>query len=546
MIIPVKFNKRMIFGTVMLVFAQLTMADLYYFYVQLSDKNNSPYSLQLPGEFLSARAISRRALTNIPVDSSDFPVNPAYVQELLIPGISLHSTSRWLNGVTVITVDSALMSQVRALPFVSWVQYTGKKPSVQPAPRKKSKFESTELNYGTADTQITQLNGNVLHESGYTGEGVLIGVLDAGFLNIHTNPAFDSLRLQNRLVGVKNIVDPGVDVNTQHQHGTLVLSVMAGNLPEVYLGTAPHASYLLIQTEYDPTEYLCEVDFWVAGIEYADSAGVDVVNSSLGYTQFDDATMNYRYADMNGKVSRASRAAAMAAQKGILVCNSLGNSGSSPWKYLGAPADADGILAVGAVTSSGLVSSFSSFGPASDGRVKPDVTARGSITALVSTSGSAVFGNGTSFSSPIVAGLAACFLQFAREQSGFNPTTAAIRDLIIASSSRYLTPDDRFGYGLPDFEKAMQLLQTSNIKPINAKSSGIIFSTSAGVLNIRNDESISLNEIANVLIYNISGLKIAEVSLNTAETLNIHMNSGVYLYQIRSALDINSGKLIIP
>jgi serine protease AprX len=371
-------------------------------------------------------------------------------------------------------------------------------------------------------------------------------VLDAGYLNVLTNPAFDSLRLQNRLVGMRNIVDPAVDANTQHSHGSLVLSVMAANLPEVFLGTAPHASYLLIQTEHDPTEYLCEVDFWVAGIEYADSAGVDVVNSSLGYTEFDDATMNYRYTDMNGKVSRASRAAAMAAQKGILVCNSQGNSGAVSWKYLGAPADADGILAVGSVTSTGLISSFSSFGPAADGRVKPDVTARGSTTALVSTTGSAVFGNGTSFSSPVVAGLAACFVQFARSQSGFTPATAAIRDLIVASGSRYLTPDDRFGYGLPDFEKAMQLLQTSNIKPTLAKSGGVYFSTSPGLLNIRTDESVNVNEIANVLIYSVSGVKIAEIGINVTETYNISINSGVYLYQIRSASGITSGKLIIP
>jgi subtilisin family serine protease len=256
--------------------------------------------------------------------------------------------------------------------------------------------------------------------------------------------------------------------------------------------------------------------------------------------------MNYRYADMNGQVSRASRAATMAAQKGILVCNSQGNSGTTLWKYLGAPADADGILAVGAVTSSGLVSSFSSSGPASDGRIKPDVTARGTTTALVSTAGAATFGNGTSFSSPVVAGLAACFLQFARNQSGFSPTTAAVRDLIIASSSRYLTPDDRFGYGLPDFEKAMQLMQTSDIKQIFTKPEGISFGTSPGMLNISPDESVTGDGVANILIFNVSGVKIADLRISTTETRNISMDRGVYVYQIRSASGVVSGKLIIP
>lgn len=529
---------------VWLLSTQHLHAESFFFYIQFTDKNNTPYSLHRPHEFLSERSINRRSAANIKVDSTDLPVNQAYIEQVLIPGVTLHLRTRWMNGVTVITSDSALLGKIRQLPFVSFAQYTGKTSQFMPQPSARVKLNTEILSYGLGHDQIKQLNGHVLHQEGFTGAGILIGVLDAGFLNTNTSPAFDSLRIQNRLVGAKNFVDRNTDTYTQHQHGTLVLSTMAANMPGLYIGTAPHASYLLIQTEYAPTEYLSEVDFWVAGIEYADSVGVDVVNSSLGYTQFDDESMNYTYADMNGTVSRASRAAAMAARKGILVCNSAGNSGHTMWKYIGAPADADGILAVGAVSSTGTASLFTSFGPSSDGRVKPDVSARGTSTALVSVTGSLTSSSGTSFSSPLIAGLAACLLQYAYNELSIFPGIAAIREAVIASSCHFLYPDERLGYGIPDFGRAMQILRTITQNTTANATEGLSFKTGDNHLIVSANAKNILQQ--HLKIFCVSGRLIFNLEFLPNENRNIHLNPGIYIYQYSDGIEIKSGKFIIP
>lgn len=442
-------------------FTNLLFAESYYFFVQFTDKNNSPYTLDYPSAYLSTKAIERRNFQQIAIDSTDLPVNSSYISVVASQGVTVHSASKWINGVTVITADSFMMSTIRALPFVSKVQYTGKMLSLYAAPRLKSKNNTKDLNYGVAAAQINQLKGNVLHDLGFTGKGIQIGVLDAGFFNVDTNPAFDSLRIQHRLKGAISIIDPTIDVFREDTHGAHALSVMAGNSPNNFLGVAPHASYWLIQTEYVPSEYLFETDFWVRGIEFADSVGVDLINSSLGYSEFDDASMDFSYADMNGKVSRASIAAEMAAQKGILVCSSAGNEGAKPWKYISSPADADDILTVGAVTATGAASYFSSFGPSSDNRVKPEVCAQGTGTALVSTDGAMMNGNGTSFSSPVIAGLAACYTQYARSKSLYD--VKGVREIIIKSASLYSSPEVQLGYGIPDFQIAIYSTQSSGI-----------------------------------------------------------------------------------
>ena len=291
----------------------------YYFYVQFANKNNSPYSLSNLSEFLSARAISRRTTFSVTCDSTDLPVNPSYIQQVENLGVHVHSKSKWMNGATVLLTDSSKMSLVRALPFVKRVQYTGKIDVDSPVSPRRSKNETTTSEYGSATTQINQLNGKYLHNLGFRGKDIVIGVIDAGFTNVNVNSAFDSLRIQGRLLGTKDIINPNSNIYAEDTHGAMVLSTMTGNLAGQFLGTAPDASYWLIRTEYGPTEYLVETDFWCSGIEFADSVGVDVVNSSLGYSTFDDTKMNFSYADMNGKVSRASIAANLASKKGIIV-----------------------------------------------------------------------------------------------------------------------------------------------------------------------------------------------------------------------------------
>ena len=252
--------------------ATLSAQTNYYFYVQFANKNNSPYSLSKPSAFLSERAIVRRTAFSIACDSTDLPVNPAYLQQIENLGIHVHCRSKWMNGATVILPDSAKMSQVRALPFVRFVEYTGKLVGAVLAPKQKAKAQ-TNLDYGIAATQINLFNGKYLHDQGFRGKGIQIGVIDAGFMNANTNPCFDSLRLQGRLLGTKDIINPNSNIYAEDSHGASVLSTMTGNLNGQYLGTAPEASYWLIRTEYAPTEYKVETDFWCSGIEFCRQRG---------------------------------------------------------------------------------------------------------------------------------------------------------------------------------------------------------------------------------------------------------------------------------
>lgn len=522
----------------------LSAETSYFFYAQLTNKNNSPYTFSSPSAYLSERAIARRALFGIECDSTDLPVNPSYISQIKSLGVTIHCHSKWMNGVTVIVSDSGLMKQVRALPFVKWVQYTGKR-DVALAVLAKMKAETTTLNYGSAATQVNQINGSYFHNAGYTGKGVIIGVLDAGFTNVNTNYAFDSLRLQGRLLGTKDIAEPNSNIYSLDNHGAEVLSIMTGNLPGKYLGTAPNASFWLIRTEYAPTEYLVETDFWTSGIEFADSVGVDVVNSSLVYTEFDDPSMDFTYNDMNGKVSRASRAATLASKKGIIVCNSVGNYGSSSWQYLGSPADADGIITVGAVTSTGSPSDFSSFGPSSDGRVKPEICALGTSTDIVNINGVPSTSNGTSYSSPVIAGTVACLIQALKEtNSHFD--IESIRTLLIQSSSAYNNPTDQLGYGIPDFDKVLKYLNFYNSKKAEAASFELYYDSHDKTIHIVMYDNSEITEKI-VRIYSITGCKMLEKTITgTITILPINkLPAGIYMVCISQNGKMESKKIIV-
>jgi len=519
-----------LFFAVLLSLVNVEAVVKYYFYVQLANKNNTLYSLSTPSEYLSARAIARRASFNIAIDSTDLPVNQSYVSQIANLGITVHCRSKWMNGITVLVVDSTKMSQVRSLPFVKWAKYTGKINVAQPAKPRKSKYESQVYNYGSSATQLNQVNASYLHNLGYTGKNIQVAVLDAGFTNVNINPGFDSLRLQGRLLGTKDFSEPTQNIYNSDSHGANVLSIMTGNYPNQYLGAAPHASYWLIRTEYAPTEYVSETDFWVAGIEFADSVGADVANSSLGYTTFDDPSMNYTYANMNGTYSRASRAATMAAQKGIIVCNSAGNEGDDPWHFIGVPADADGIVSVGAATSTGEPSVFTSYGPSADNRQKPDLTAMGTSTAYINTSGALSAGNGTSYSSPIIAGMFACFLQYAK--ANFN--SFSIQTLIQSakqSANLYTAPTYRLGYGIPNFQTACAYLpanlqvekQTENeLKLFQNKGSNML------IVNYISKEPTTLS------LYTLSGMMVYKSTITNHQTSisTASFASGIYLIRV--------------
>jgi hypothetical protein len=339
-------------------------------------------------------------------------------------------------------------------------------------PRRKSYLDYATVSdlrtgiYGEAQTQIKIMNGIKLHDMGFKGEGMVIAILDAGFSNVNTMPQFDSLFKNNQILGTRDLVEFDGDVYKDDSHGMNVLSCMGANIPGVIVGTAPKASYWLIRTEDGATEFPVEEANWVIGAEYADSVGADVLNSSLGYTGF-EGDFKRKYSILDGKTSIATLGADIAASKGIIICTSAGNSGESKeWKYIGAPADANNVLSVGGVNKSKDRSTFSSYGPTADGRIKPTVSAV-ATNSIVAEGDGAGTSNGTSFASPILCGMVACLWQA-------NPTKtyAEVMDAIIKSGSHYTKPDNSFGYGVPDFHYANLLL--GNVSTFNTEQDQLI------------------------------------------------------------------------
>lgn len=430
------------------------------FRIQFTDKNNSSFSLFQPEDYLSAKAILRRTKASIPIQLNDIPINQNYIDSILkFPNVVLKAKSKWFNTIAIET-DSSTLAQINAVSFVqnsfllknlSAINFQEKFEEISP---KKYFTISSDNYYGQALPQIEMLNGHLLHQAGFTGEGMTIAVLDAGFPEMNNMIAFSKLYNSGKILGVHNFVDDNNDIYTDaHFHGSVVMSCMGAELPYQHVGTAPNANYYLFITEDVNSEHLLEEDNWVEAAEFADSAGVDLINSSLGYTTFDDPLLNHSYADMNGNTTFISRGADVAASKGILVVNSIGNSGTSSWFYLGAPSDADSVLAIGAVDVNKIYAQFSSKGPSSDGDIKPNIVAQGYQSALVWPGGGLTLGSGTSFSSPIICGMASCLWQ-----AHPNKTNMEIFNAIQQSASQYLQADSIIGNGIPNFWRAHEIL----------------------------------------------------------------------------------------
>ncbi len=424
---------------------------IFKFMVGFTDKAGTPYSIDNPAAFLSERAIERRLRYSIAISESDLPVNPAYVDSLKMPWINVIYTSRWLNSAVISATDSAISNRVKQFPFVKSVKYLGTGIIPEQGKHKAftDKYGTTILDYGLAATQIKIHHGDDLHAEGYLGQDMVIAILDAGFSNVDTLRAFDSLRLNGQILGTRDFVKPGNNVYNEHTHGMSVLSIMGGNLPGELIGTAPEASYWLLRSEDPASEQRIEEINWIAAAEFADSIGADIINSSLGYSLFDDTLQNYSYEDMDGNSTIVTRGADMAASRGILVVVSAGNSGNNAWLHITAPADGDSVLAVGAIDKSGVYATFSSKGPSFDGRPKPDVVAVGLGTIIQRVDGAVVQGAGTSFSAPVMAGLAACLWQKFRSLSNYEIIKA-----LQQSSSLNPYPDNFIGYGIPNIPVA--------------------------------------------------------------------------------------------
>ena len=442
----------------------------YIWRYTLKDKQGSPYSLDHPGRWLSHKSIERRRRQGLQLDSTDLPVSDQYLKtiEKTATGLArqdkksqkewtMIGTSRWQNTVIIRSNDTTLLRQLATLDFVKASRQVWVSPdSIErglPKVKVHDKWNPWDSirgeHYGNGRDQIEMLNGHRLHSIGHKGWGMTIAVLDGGFQNCDQIPAIQ----RANILGTVDFVYPKSPYYYREtDHGTKVLSAMAANEPQILVGTAPEARYWLLRCEDQQTEQPVEEDYWTMAAEFADSAGVDIISSSLGYNEYDHHLGDYRLRDLDGQTALISRTASMLAGKGIILINSAGNLGIGPWKKITFPADANDILTVGAVNYDRRIAPFCGVGPTQDGRVKPDVMALGSPASLISGRGTVIRDMGTSFSTPIVAGLVACLWQALP-----NKTALEIINLVRQTSSQYQEPDNIYGYGIPNFWRAYMI-----------------------------------------------------------------------------------------
>lgn len=444
-------------------------AQFTRYVVKLKNKGGNPFSLSTPAAYLSQRAIDRRTRYGIAIDSTDLPVTPSYVTQIKnIPNVTLLNISKWHNSVTIQTTDPNAITAINGLSFVQSAapiatrtqNSTIGKLIIADQPyipsQRSTDITADFFNYGAGSlAEINLHKGQFLHNIGLRGQGMVIAILDGGFFNYTTLDAMDSIILNNQVLDTWDFYSNNTTVSDDHPHGMQCLSIIAANIPGQFIGKAPKANFMLYRTEDANTEYPIEEFNMVCGMERADSAGADVISASLGYSEFDDASFDHTYAQMNGNTTIAAIGADLAAKKGILFVNAAGNEGGAAWHYIITPADGDSVLAVGAVNTSGSVGSFSSYGPSSDGQVKPDVASVGVNTIVQSTNNTVATGSGTSFACPNMAGLASILWQGFPEVNNMR-IVRALRE----AGSIATTPNDRIGYGIPDLKAAFGKLLT--------------------------------------------------------------------------------------
>ncbi len=524
--------------SVFIVFYSVNANAQKYYWVEFSDKNNSMYSLSSPGKYLSDRAIKRRTKQNIAIDSLDLPVNREYIQAVIETGAKHLHSSKWLNGITVKAENDSFEIDVFKLPFVKNVQLT-KTLVTKSGSDKFSETSETETEpidvsmYGASVYQTSTLNGQFLHNQNYKGLGMHIAVLDGGFYKANEYFALDSLWDNGQILGTKDFVDPAVDIFTTHWHGMSVLSCMGGNVPGQLIGTAPKASYWLIRSEDTGSEFLIEEDNWVAAAEFADSCGVDIINSSLGYTLFDDSQMNHSYADMDGKTTRVTRGANIAASRGMLVFSSAGNEGNNSWKYIAAPSDGENVIGVGAVNKDSVAAAFTSYGPAFDGKTKPNVSGVGWNTYLQKSDGKLGYLNGTSFSSPVMAGMAACFWQ-----SVSHVPANEIKKTIEKFSHLFSNPDPQLGFGIPDFRKAWQSFFPLSVNQLEKNGGWLVYPNPVTDVIFLRESSTDFQNQINIEIFTPDGKLVKKWIKSDSQNIELRdiqrLPNGILLLKISS------------
>jgi serine protease AprX len=511
-------------------------------WVYFSGKPNASAYLTNPLTMLSQRALDRRTAQNIAIDILDVPVDQSYIDQIAAAtGITVMAKSKWLNAIHVRGTQINIQA-LSAFTFVNSIDFANDALNTRQIQPKDSKINKVNkelenlvnYNYGNSSNQIEMLNGHLLHQQNYTGQGKIIAVLDSGFIGVDTAIPFQNLMTNNQILGGYNFPDRNTSYFSRHNHGTSVLSCMGGFVDGQLVGTAPNSQYYLFITEDVNSENPVEESYWVEAAELADSLGVDVINSSLGYFEYDNPAYSYTYSDMNGTTAFASRGANIAFSKGMMVVISAGNSGNTSNPHIGVPAEAIEVLAIGAVDNNENYATFSSIGPSFDGRVKPDVCAKGLMTTVSNTSGNIVTSSGTSFSSPVMAGMVATFWSAIPSL-----TNVQVRQFVKESADLFANPTTQKGYGVPDFQLALA----------NALSS-MSFTTENPIVypNPANDSVTLVSEITsgNLLIFNNLGQLVKrEIITKKIQNFNIEQfNSGIYYYQIISPTINLKGKII--
>lgn len=491
---------------------------------------------------LSDKSIERRVQKKIPFDTHDVSICQNYIDSLQIDGVTIRQHSRWFNAISISVNSEYLLERILAFSFVKKVQPVNKIRTKHKMPlvfndkfSKNVERSGSVFSYGPSFNQINMLGGVDLHNEGFLGENMVIAIFDAGFDDVETLPIFENLWNNNQIQDTYDFVDNDEDVFGGSAHGTMVLSTMGGYMIDSLIGTAPEATYMLFRTEDSGSETLIEEDNWAAAAEYADSVGVDIINSSLGYTILYDDTLNsHSYSDMDGNSTLITNAADLAASRGILVVNSAGNSGNSEWYYIGAPADGDSVLAVGAVDALGDVASFSSRGPSYDGRVKPNVCAQGVYAIVADLDSTIRVANGTSFSAPILAGLAACLWQAEPELNNMD-----ILNSIEQSAHLFYNPNDSLGYGIPNFHQAYLANLNTNVELEESVSLYPNPFQTGFFVRSNSEQDIYVD------VFNIMGVRLFSTYISAEEKevfvdQLFNMPAGFYFLQINKSSDVYS------
>ncbi len=506
------------------------------YFVSFKDKANTPFSISNPTQFLTQKSLDRRSKEGFVLSGEDLPVDPHYVAQVKATGASVFYTSRWFNGVLV-QMDASLEAAVSSLSCVSKLELVayGTKLLGGRARKVESANSSSTLDN---QQQLQMLGLDQMNSLGYRGEGIDVALFDAGFIGVNTTAPFQHLYNEGRIKQVKNFVDNSQDVYSAYFHGTEVLSVMAGYDAGHYEGGAYKANYYLYQTEDAYSEYRVEEYNWLFAAELADSAGVDVINASLGYNTFDDSSMDYTYQNMDGKTSVVAQAATKVLARGISVVVAAGNEGGNSWHYILTPADAKGVLAAGSVDASLNISSFSSSGPSADGRIKPDIAAMGSGTVIIQTDGSVSTNSGTSLASPLISCLSVGLRQAFPQAS-----QKVIYDLIVNSGSLADSPNNSMGYGVPNFMVAKQLFELPDEyavypNPVGNSLLKIFFKNPQG-------------QRVNLSLYDSTGkevlLRDAIVNWDNNPIVfafSESLASGIYFLRVQSPLSVKTTKII--